>query len=399
MFRKVGGIDQLVKAYDKAKGHANQSIIADYIADALQDDEPCPVSAILPLFSRGWETRLENAKFHSASLWMCPDTKGETPIHVSCRNLSLDVMRFLLHHGVDYQTLNVYGESVLDAALDVGSVEKFILFLSLGIDPHHQDIYGVSAIHIAMSDETFTASILNHDLKLSETAPIPWQDCGYRTHILFDNHFRMYQRKIGQNSLLRIANLQPEKCWSPLCRMTLHGNIQAMSHIIDLGAVIDHEGSPYGSALMVACTTGDVSMVRLLVRRGASLYYETSAGQRRSALAAASASSSLTQWLLVTRFTEQPKLCSSAAKDGEEEACKPWSGSVKAEYLIMESDERNEDESSFDYCKRLMEIRRSMRGKVVPIADGGRTCRPSRLIPVETVRRHPQDKRAPWEES
>ncbi|KAK8110140.1 uncharacterized protein PG998_006597, partial [Apiospora kogelbergensis] len=306
MFRKVGGINQLVKAYSKAEGYANQSIIADYIANALQDGEPYPPSATLPILFHGWETRLEDVKFHSASLWTCPDGKGETPIHVSCRHLSLDVIRFLLRHGVDYQTLNVYGESVLLTAIDVDSLEKFSLFLSLGVTPHHQDMLGISPIHVAMSKETFTASILNHDLKLSETAPIPWQTYGYKFVVLFTRHFR----------------------------------------------------SPYGSALMLACAACAVPAVKLLVYRGASLYYETSAGQRRSALAAASASSSLTQWLLVTRFTEQPKLCSSAATDREEEACKPWSGSVKAEYLIMESDERNEDESSFDYCKRLMEIRR-----------------------------------------
>ncbi|KAK8137409.1 hypothetical protein PG984_002902 [Apiospora sp. TS-2023a] len=396
------GIEMLVDAYydTDTEEPEIQAILADDIANALPVGEPCYPSAICPLFSDGWETRLSSIKFSSTSMWKSIDSNGETPIITACRYSSLKALLFLVSKGADYQRTNIAGRSVLHIAAVEEFTEKFCYFLQLGVDPHLPSVSGTSAVHIAMTWQKFTATLVNCDLGLSNTGPIPWADFAKENEayplFLLDN-FRLYQRKLRHLDLLRIANLQPSTCWSPLCLMTLETDIKAMGRILDLGAVIDHEGSPEGSALILACTAGALSPTRFLVRRGASLCYSTPDGHRRSALAAAEASSSITKWLLVERFIEQPKICPLAATERGEEAFKPWSGGGQVEFLIKGKNERDPRESSFDYYKRLMKIRRYMRGKVVPPSDRGKTRRPSKLNPVETVRLHPEDMRSPRE--
>lgn len=319
---------------------------------------------------------------------------------LGCLNLCLDAILFLVNHGANFEKRNIFGSSVLHGAAFRGASDVFSLFLQLGIDPCLLQTGGISAVHLAMSKRALAPLILNQDFKVDDISPIPWSTIlgfGFLP-LMFHGQFQLYQRKFTAQRLLEISNLHPEKGWSPLCLMALREYTQAMDHILDLGAIIDYEGSPEGSALMLACTAGATPSVKLLVRRGASLCYETSGRQRRSALVAAAASSPLTHWLLVERFTDQPKICSSGATEGQEEDFKPWSGGAQADFLITGKDERNPSESSFDYYKRLMRIRHDMRGKVVPPAGRGKTRRPSRLTEiVETVRRHPEDMRSPRE--
>ncbi|KAK8067374.1 hypothetical protein PG997_014121 [Apiospora hydei] len=400
MIWQVEGVDILVIAYYATENTGSKAILADYIADALPVGEPCPPSAIIPLFHGKWKTRLAGGKFCSTSMWKSLDIYGETPIMICSRESNLDAMAFLVNREADYQKTNINGESILHLAAEGRGLGGFSLSLMLGVDPHIKDIDGISAIHKASAREGLTATLVNHDLRLGDTDPIPWSPCVYLfgKFPLFHIHFRLYQRKLGKVKLLRIANLHPGTGWSPLCLMTLRQDLRGMGHALDIGATIDHEGSSEGSALMVACTAGAFAAAKFLVRRGASICYVAPDGQSRSSLVAATASSSLAHWLLVDRFVEQPKICFSAAMEREEEAYKPWSGGTRAGYLIMGSDERDPSESSFDYYKRLMEIRRNMRGKVVPPADRGKASRPSRLIPVETIRRHPEDMRSPRDE-
>ncbi|KAK8007952.1 hypothetical protein PG991_010503 [Apiospora marii] len=389
-------IEMLVYAYDGTENAAIKTMLAEYIADALPEGEPCPPWVIPPLFSDGWEARTTGPKFCSPSMWKSLDHDGETPLMVGCRHLPLEAISFLVSKGADYQKTNIMGRSVLHIAAEDGYLEEFSFFLRLGVDPHLPDASDTLAIYLAMAGEMFTATLVNQDIGLSDLSPIPWKYLARKDepYPLFNKHFRLYQRKLEKIDLLRIANLQPNTGWSPLCLTALEGNTEAIGRILDLGAMLDHEGSPEGSALMLACTAGAFSAAKLLVRRGASLFYTSPNGQHRSAMVAAGASPNMTHWLLVGRFIEQPKLCTPKTMEGEE-AYKPWSGSIKAEYLIMGNLERDPRESSFDYYKRLMRIRDLMRGQVVPPSQKGRTCRQSRLIPVEKVRRHPDDIRSP----
>lgn len=397
---KLGGIGVITSAHQEASSHncpETANILADYIAEALPHDEPCPPSAIVPLLTGDWKPRMADAKFCSTSMWESRDDAGNTAMLTACDSLPLDVITFLKSQGADCTETNLWYRSTLHNAAWKPHPELFSMLVRSGVSPHRLNDEAVSPVHLAMAYGGLTAFILNHEIALNDTHPTPWTALGTGSGKFLSREFKRYLRRLGKHDLRRITNLYPEDAWSPLCRFALSGDIEVLENLLELDAAIDHEGSPKGSALMFACASGIVASVKFLVRKGASLCYQAPNGQYRSALAAAKASASITHWLLVGRFTEQPKIGPPGPAGQAEEATKCWSGGAKAEFLITGDFERYSDESSLEYYLRLMEIKEGMRGQVVPPAGNRKTSRPSRLIPVETVRRHTEDKRAPQE--
>ncbi|KAK4034454.1 hypothetical protein C8A01DRAFT_39070 [Parachaetomium inaequale] len=120
-----------------------------------------------------------------------------------------------------------------------------------------------------------------------------------------------------------------------------------------------------------------------------------------SCLTAAQGSASIINWLLVGRFTERHRITQppddlADLGHGRSDTVKHWAGITKAELVITGVYERQPTESSSEYFVRLQHIRREMRGRLVPpMSSGRRTCRPSRLVPEETVHISPDDKRVP----
>jgi hypothetical protein len=163
-----------------------------------------------------------------------------------------------------------------------------------------------------------------------------------------------------------------------------------VKNLLEIGADIDFEGCPSGSALMAACSYGQFKVVKYLVREGASLCYWGPSGFR-SAFLSCNGSAEVLHWLLVGRFSDQSKL-TTAAEPGmapTSDGLRPWSGITTAELVIIGGMERGETESAKQYWSRLMQIKAGWRGKVVPNTTKWRTGRSSRLVPIETVRVHP----------
>ncbi|XDG08303.1 hypothetical protein ABKA04_007918 [Annulohypoxylon sp. FPYF3050] len=163
-----------------------------------------------------------------------------------------------------------------------------------------------------------------------------------------------------------------------------------MENLLILGADLEFEGCPDGTALMAACYAGILESVVFLVRRGAALSYDGRNGFR-TALDVNKTPKRILQWLLVTRFTDQAKI-NETPDDGscaEPLVLRSWSGVTKAELVIAGSLERRTWQSSKDYWIFLVAVKKVWRGRVVPIIDRRRTVRPSKLIPLEKVRIHP----------
>jgi hypothetical protein len=177
------------------------------------------------------------------------------------------------------------------------------------------------------------------------------------------------------------------------------GNIVAVTNLLGLGASLEFEGCPSGSALMAACSAGRLETVRLLVRRGASISYYGPNGFR-SAVDVSRRNKAIVDWLLVGRFTDQKKISVPAVPGSstDEFDAQPWSGPVKAELVISGPLQRRAHESAKKYWFRLMAIKRNWRGKVVPVESKERTSRQARLIPEESVQVCPGDYGTPKEQ-
>ncbi|GKT64047.1 hypothetical protein ColTof4_04404 [Colletotrichum tofieldiae] len=163
-----------------------------------------------------------------------------------------------------------------------------------------------------------------------------------------------------------------------------------MENLIGMGAALDVEGSPLGSALIVACVTGRKESVIFLVRCRAALSY-WGPGGFRSAYDAAKRNTPILDWLLVGRYVDQGKLTAPCDREpGNEKYPAPfaWGGPVRAELVICGTMERMPKESAKGYWSRLMREKSKWRGKVLPLGAARRTSRPSNLVAQEYVRVH-----------
>ncbi|KAK9419958.1 putative Ankyrin [Seiridium unicorne] len=302
----------------------------------------------------------------------------------------------------DWRITGTEGSTILHAAAIGQNLPAFVDFVSLGANPLLVDAVGLSALHLAATWNVFTSLLLNGNYSIDVIGPFPScnLNIGWRVPHLCDmswlnHHFRLYRRKMMLRDLQRMANLEPGSGWSLLCKLSVLGNIQAMENLISIGANIEHEGSSDGSALMAACRAGNFTSVRFLVRKGASLSY-TGAQGHRSAVHLARRTKRIVKWILVDRFSEQHKISMEDCEAGSarlNEAIVPWSGAKKTDFLILGENERRSTESSFEYYKRLMNLKHSLRGKVLPLSIRGRTSLPSKMIPEEIVRVSPGDRR------
>lgn len=356
--------------------------------DALDDDRKTPLHIAIASCKedKGDVTKLLIKK--GAAL-ECRDDQGFTPLLLAAREGCHDIVNTLLEAKADPHALDQLSRSCLDLASSYRAI--FAVFMQFGIDPHHKNIDGTSAIHTAMDTGSPASLLLNSDLRLEYSGGFSWNKFYPNSASWLTDKFQLYQRKLGKENFRSLMNSEPASGWSPLCSSASTGLLEVMENLLSMGAHIDFEGCPSGSALMAACSAGRLNSVRLLVRRGASLVYQ---GQTefRAAFEAAKNSKQILNWLLVERFLDQRKLESAAdvSLSAQNADVSPWSGITKAELTITGRLERKASESSEEYWIRLMHEKVERRGTVIPQNTARRTSRPSRLIPEELVRIHPE---------
>ncbi|KAI0882303.1 ankyrin [Annulohypoxylon maeteangense] len=327
----------------------------------------------------------------------CRNGFGETPLMSACGEGHWDLAKLLLDIGadpqvLDYQSNNLLRELVVHSS-EFEIRQLFINLRDLGVDPHHQNIDGVSAMHLAIRYDYFTSYILNDDsYEVQEMAPFPWdqylpdeEDTSWLT-----SSFSMFRRKVPADKLLRIANPEPSRGHSPLCVSAHLGLLEIMANLLFLGAKLEFEGCPEGTALMAACYAGTSESVKFLVRRGAVLSYHGPNGFR-TAFDKKRTPERILQWLLVTRFTDQAKIEKASDNDlpTEPVVLRSLSRPIKAEMVISGYLERDSDMSAEEYWIFLMGEKKRLRGQFIPLVDRRRTVHPLRLIPLEPVRIHP----------
>ncbi|KAF4990936.1 hypothetical protein FDECE_14196 [Fusarium decemcellulare] len=206
---------------------------------------------------------------------------------------------------------------------------------------------------------------------LEELGPFTWhQTIRWGSKIPpLGSMFRHFQRRLGRDAFARWMNLHPEDAWSPLCRAASQDMTKTMENCLALGAEIDFEGCPLGSALMIASACGSLDSVKFLVRRGA----KTSYFGRRGPINAFSIARSCTvkRWLLVERFREQPSITASedAASHSPAQTV-PWSGIAQARMKLVSLNSRAVGESTLQYAAKLGRIKRDMRGRIAIVIDG-----------------------------
>ncbi|RBR25411.1 uncharacterized protein FIESC28_01848 [Fusarium coffeatum] len=212
--------------------------------------------------------------------------------------------------------------------------------------------------------------LLQGNTELHEVEPFPWhlyQPASFSKITFLKNHFHLFCQRFGRRNVKRWANLEPAQGWSPLCRAASQNCTERMENCLSLGADIEFEGCPLGSALMIASACGQLDAVKLLVRRNAKVSYEGRAG--RLSVFKVAISTAVWEWLLVGRFTDQRRIKHTPEHDSMI-GTKFWSGPVQARANLHGYELVRDNEARIDCAKRLMLYKRIMRGRVAPYIDG-----------------------------
>ena len=147
------------------------------------------------------------------------------------------------------------------------------------------------------------------------------------SNYLYDSWFlkssiwtRYFLRKLQPHTLFRNFMYRGTETPNGATLMILHflariGKHYLLSLLLDAGSPINMECGPLGTALMYACNSGRMDVVKLLIRRGACLSY-TKGETTFSSLKAAKHFPKIIRWILVERFTEQKKLLYLSKSNG-----------------------------------------------------------------------------------
>ncbi|KAH6964615.1 hypothetical protein DER45DRAFT_557035 [Fusarium avenaceum] len=257
-----------------------------------------------------------------------------------------------------------------DAMLPMGSMQNAISGPLIGIThlgyASEKDLLQQNYVHMVF-DRRGTQYLHSSGFFLEDPQPFPWYliTAGEVKNLSFLRENIVFVNKLlGSDSSKRWLNLNPTKGWSPLCRAASMDQISAMENCLSLGADIDFEGSPLGSALMIACACGQHSAVKLLVRKGANLGYHGKHGW--ISVMELTRSKAVRKWLLVGRFNDQMRLQggSDVPTTGMQAQTGRWRGPIQVRVNLNGFEEIQEGESTLGYAKRLTAYRRSMYGRV-----------------------------------
>lgn len=220
-----------------------------------------------------------------------------------------------------------------------------------------------SLMHLAIANQAFSTFVLNADLGLEGTTPFPWHLPFWTDVSFLGSTFRHFRRKLRDRHFVRIAHLQPARGRSPLCLASATHRIEMIRNCLSLGADVDFEGSPHGSALILASGCGDLEAVRILVRAGASLSYKEQKGHK--SVLTLCRSKEVRRWLLVERFTEQRRIDTGPFWENGERV-RPRAGTATARLKLVGNRAMCYHETLIEYAGRLAKMREEWRGKVIP---------------------------------
>lgn len=245
--------------------------------------------------------------------------------------------------------------------------------LQCGIDLMSADEGGRSLMHCAICGEDSLDFVLDRNLELSQITPFPWHMYwrGLGMMAFLGSRFENISSALPRDILRKVLNMEPQRGRSPLCEAARFDFVDIIENCLSAGADIDFEGCPVGSALMVASACGNLNAVKFLISRNASTHYVGANGYRDCYTLAGT--DEIRNWLLVGRFSERSTIQGgrNSSLTTDEPKVKPRGGVAQARLLLCGKRERRLTESSIEYAKRLLKMRREWRGRVAPVGKDG----------------------------
>ena len=310
---------------------------------------------------------------------------GETPIFWACKNASPRKAFLLMNSGCVLNSNDNSRMSLLHAVAEQPGNTGRELFPELvrrGLDIHK--LWDKrTPVQKAMMLFQYASLMLNGDYGVESMTRFIWRTSEFAPlYVSWVGHpFRLYRRRIPlENLKTLVSRSDPDEVSALYFAARLDCEV-SLINLLDFGIDPDSEGGLAGTPLMAACEQGSLRAVKILVRAGASIRYQSDCGEV-SAVTRAGCCQKIVNWLLVGRFVDQRRLESKGGKsldDGEDIAeLHPWGGIARKMMRGVEWS-RQFNESWMAFLVRIHRLRRDMRGKIVPIS----TSVPAGEIPVD----------------
>ncbi|KAL6401092.1 hypothetical protein AUP68_16816 [Ilyonectria robusta] len=321
--------------------------------NAQSEDQPTP----LIIASRSDDVEITQKLLNSGAVVNSTNGQGYTAMAEAVKRGNLDIVKLLAAESsssLDY--ISPAGENLVSLSTEAESpLETFQYLISLGVSVLHKDLSGSCGLHKAMWDpDLFDYIIKSGLLSQMPTGPVNPFTVAINCAVSLKQVFKCLPPVISKGFI----DLGTPGWLSPLCETAYRNLPQAAAQLLDFQADIEHEGSPLGTPLMVAAAFGKLDIVKLLVRRGAKLGYVDKNETYRSAFISSLLHTEVTAWLLVGRFRDQQKLADCPF--WENAMVKTWSGTRAAQVELKPYEQLRWGESMLDYCKRILQIRKSI---------------------------------------
>ncbi|KAF5694686.1 hypothetical protein FDENT_814 [Fusarium denticulatum] len=271
---------------------------------------------------------------------------GNTAMSLAVLMGHLDIVKLLAEERPSsLQYRNIDGSNLLlGTSQESSSLATFKYLLSKGLNSHQRSNDGMPMLAFPLLRGRYVDYLSQSrwlDGPLSHAAPSP--DSILNNAIIFctTSQIKRLYKSLPPRDAGILLNMKGRSQGSPLCLAVFRCNGATTRLLLDLGADVNKVGCWFGTPLMCAITFGNLELVKLLVRRGAGLEYADENGEMVSGLEKSIPFPNITRWLLVGRFHDQ-KMLEDKAFNG--------------------SHRRRWEESTLDYCKRLAELKRILRG-------------------------------------
>jgi len=293
------------------------------------------------------------------------DRMQRTPLMIAARNGATQIVSMLMELGYNPRIADCHGQTALHHAAQQPNIEVFTKLLNAGWDPYQLDNENRSSICYALSQRSLDTFVYAHSLDLSHLCSV--QD-GFQMPLLPPGIWTLRQFLGYASTTIRRQYM----AWSsardipPLIHYAITEGQRALSVCIEAGADLEVKRHNGDTAVLAACRAGVLSTVAYLVHQGARLQYEDQ-GRTFSVYRAAYGRPEIIEWLLVNRWTDQPKLASEPANSEEHTRHRAWTG-VRTVMIPLRGDyTRPRGSSLLDHAEYLHRVARKGWRILVPL--------------------------------
>ncbi|KAH7165235.1 ankyrin repeat-containing domain protein [Dactylonectria macrodidyma] len=341
------------------------------------------------------------------------DNKGNTPLHLAALHGSTDVAKLLLDHGANPNILNDHETTPFMIASASGAWEMvqllsrtgvqgiitgywehtplaymlcrqanfphcnpdariFHLLLDKGADLDEENLSGQTAIHHLLCNPSLVhlRLLLDKDARLL-VPKTKWSRShfGGYSHpsmnlIAATRNFRILSHYLDKKELQQTSDLAISGKHSLLCTAACWGVVEALQNFIAVGAHLEHTCDEHGTLLEAAASYRKIEAVKSLIRQGSQSNFAGGNGSAAKGITVADCGWAIMHWLLVTRYTEQPKIGHTAWSE-EGKGISNWAGFSTVNVPLKWEWRKRRDETMLEYAKRRKGIISKLEGTVL----------------------------------